>query len=111
MTLTRYNIFLCQTLFKHQFTTNTVKSKIDLKFSALFFYRSQNILGYSKSFVPDQFFFTVTKRRFAFFKIGFSGSTKVFEEAVKFLVWLKKFRLTQNILEPVKGQSKSKFEK
>ena len=33
--------------------------------------------------------------------------TKVFEEAlnaIKFLDWLKKFGLAQNILEPVKGQ-------
>ena len=37
----------------------------------------------------------------------FCASTKVFEEelnAVKFLGWLKKFGLTQNILGLVKGQ-------
>ena len=48
-----------------------------------------------------------TKRGFAFSKIGFCASTKVFEEAlnaVKFLGWLKKFGLAQNILGPVKGQ-------
>ena len=48
-----------------------------------------------------------TKRWFAFSKSGFSAGTKVFEEAlnaVKFLGWLKKFRLAQNILGPVKGQ-------
>ena len=48
-----------------------------------------------------------TKRRFAFSKIGFCASTKVFEEAlnaVKFLCWLKIFGPAQNILGPVKGQ-------
>ena len=48
-----------------------------------------------------------TKRWFAFSKIGFCAGTKVFEEAlnaVKFLGWLKKFGLAQNILRPVKGQ-------
>ena len=37
--------------------------------------------------------------------------TKVFEEelnAVKFLGWLKKFGLAQNILGPVKGQGKKR---
>ena len=51
-----------------------------------------------------------TKRWFAFSKIGFCAGTKVFEEAlnaVKFLGWLKKFGLAQNILGPVKGQAKS----
>ena len=50
-----------------------------------------------------------TKRRFAFSKIDFCAGTKVFEEAlnaVKFLGWLKKFGLTQNLLGPVKGQGK-----
>ena len=48
-----------------------------------------------------------TKRWFAFSKIGFCASIKVFEEAlnaVKFLGWLKKFGPAQNILRPVKGQ-------
>ena len=48
-----------------------------------------------------------TKRWFAFSKIGFCAGTNVFEEAlnaVKFLVWLKKFAPAQNILGPVKGQ-------
>ena len=48
-----------------------------------------------------------TKWWFAFNKIGFCAGTKVFEEAlnaVKFLGWLKKFGLAQNILRPVKGQ-------
>ena len=47
-----------------------------------------------------------TKRGFAFSKIGFCASKKVFEEAlnaVKFLGWLKKFGPAQNILGPVKG--------
>ena len=50
-----------------------------------------------KHFVPDS----------AFSKIIFCASTKVFEgalNAVKFLGRLKKFRLAQNILGPVKGQ-------
>ena len=39
--------------------------------------------------------------------VGFCADTKVFEEAlnaVKFLGWLKKFGLAQNILGLVKGQ-------
>ena len=97
------------------------KVKISSEINALFFYRSQNILSWSTFFVSDQKFITYCashkrfvpnkKRWFAFSKKCFCACTKVFEEAVKFLVWLKKFRLTQNILEPVKGQSKSKFEK
>ena len=42
-----------------------------------------------------------TKKWFAFSKIGFCASTKFFEKAlnaVKFLVWLKKFGPAQNIL-------------
>ena len=78
--------------------------------NALSFYRSQNVLGWSKFFVPDQQFiyiFCQTKKLFAFSKIGFCAGTKVFEEAlnaVKFLGWLKKFGPAQNILGPVKGQ-------
>ena len=81
------------------------------------FYRSQNVLCQSTFFVSDQIFFSFivqvtnilcqTKRWFAFSRIGFCAGTKVFEEAlnaVKFLGWLKKFRLAQNILGPVKGQ-------
>ena len=72
--------------------------------NALSFYRSQNVLGWSNFFVPDQ---CQTKKLFAFSKIGFFAGTKVFEEAlnaVKFLGWLKKFGPAQNILGPVKGQ-------
>ena len=39
--------------------------------------------------------------------MGFCAGTQVFEEAlnaVKFLGWLKKFGLAQNILGPLKGQ-------
>ena len=49
----------------------------------------------------------MTKRWFAFSKIGFCAGTKVFEEAlnaVKILGWLKKFGLAQKFLGPVKGQ-------
>ena len=91
---------------------------------ALSFYRSQNVLGWCKFFVPDQKFIYVhivaitnilcqTKRWFAFSKIGFCASTKVFEEAlnaVKFLGWLKKFGPAQNILVPVKGQGINLFQ-
>ena len=85
----------------------------------LSFYRSQNVLGWSKFFVPDQKFIYIlwqsqtlnilfrTKRWFAFNKIVFCASTKLFEEAlkaIKFLDWLKKFWPTQNILGPVEGQ-------
>ena len=69
---------------------------------ALSFYRSRNVLGWSKFFVPDQKFICILwqsqafcarkKRCFAFSKIGFCAGTKVFEEAlnaVKFLGWLK----------------------
>ena len=52
-------------------------------------------------------FLCQTKRWFAFSKIGFCAGTKGFEEAlnaVKFLDWLKKFGLAQNILGPVKRQ-------
>ena len=57
--------------------------------------------------VPVTIIFCQTKKLFAFSKIGFCASTKVFEEAlnaVKFLGWLKKFGPVQNILGPVKGQ-------
>ena len=55
--------------------------------------------GSRKLFVPD--------KKMICSKIGFSASTKVFEEAlnaVKFLGWLKLFGPAQNILGPVKGQ-------
>ena len=75
----------------------------------------QNVLGWSKCFVPDQKFIYIlwqSKRWFAFSKSGFCAGTKVFEEAlnaVKFLGWLKKFGLAQNILELVKGQGISSY--
>ena len=45
-----------------------------------------------------------TKLWFAFSKNVFCVGTNVFEEAVKFLGWLKKFGPAQNNLGPVKGQ-------
>ena len=42
-------------------------------------------------------------------KLFFCAGTKIFEEAVKFLVWLKNFRPAQNFLGPVKGQGISYF--
>ena len=74
--------------------------------NALSFYKSQNVLGWFK-------FFVLNKKWFAFSKIGFCASTKVFEEAlnaVKFLGWIKKFGLAQNILGPVKGKGISSQE-
>ena len=92
---------------------------------ALSFYSSQNVLGWSKFFVPDQKFIYIlcqldalvpvtnilrqNKRWFAFSKIGFCACTRDFEEAlnavkVKFLGWLKKFGPAKNIFGPVKGQ-------
>ena len=89
--------------------------------NALSFYRSQNVLGWSKFFCarPKIYLHIVvvtnilcqTKSWFAFSKIVFWSGTKLFEEAlnaVKFLGWLKKFGLAQNILGPVKGQGISK---
>ena len=88
--------------------------------NALSFYRSQNVLCWSKFFVSDQKFIYILWQSRTFcarqkddlhsVKIGFCASTKVFEEAlnaVKFLGWLKKFGPVQNILGPVKGQRKT----
>ena len=77
--------------------------------NALSFYRSQNVLGWSKFFEPDQklIYKLWQSQTFCAGKIGFSAGTKVFEEAlnaVKFLGWLKKFGWAQNVLGPVKGQ-------
>ena len=88
-----------------------------------FLYLCLVLMQVPKCFVPVQIFWAspkmylhivaVTnilfqkKRWFAFSEIGFWAGTKVFEEAlneVKFLGWLKKFGLAQNILGPVKGQ-------
>ena len=83
--------------------------------NALSFYRAKKFLSWSTFFVLDQKFtytlcqsqtFCARKKKiFAFSKIDFCASTKVFEgalNAVKFLGRLKKFRLAQNILGPVK---------
>ena len=85
--------------------------------NALSFYRSQNVLGGSKFFVPDQKFIYVLWQSQTFCarqkddlhseKLFFCAGTKVFEEvlnAVKFMGWLKTFGAAQNILGPVKGQ-------
>ena len=84
---------------------------------ALSFYRSQTVLGWSKFFVPDQKSIYILWQSQTFcarqkddlhsVKLVFVPATKFFEEAlnaVKFLVWLKKFGSAQNILGPVKGQ-------
>ena len=77
-------------------------------FKLLSFYRSQNVLGWSKKiftycgshkhFLPDKKMICV--------QWNFLCWYKKFEEAlnvVKFLGWLKKLGLAQNILGPVKG--------
>ena len=81
---------------------------------ALSFFRSQNVLGWSKFFVPDQKSVYILWRSQTFcarqkddlysVKFVFCARTKVFEEAlnaVKFLGLLKKFGSAQNILGPV----------
>ena len=87
------------------------------KTNALSFYRSQNVLGRSKCFVPNQkiiyilwqsqIFFARQKDDLHSVKFVFCADTRVFEEAlnaIKFLKWLKTFGPAQNILGPVKGQ-------
>ena len=83
-----------------------------MRIYALPFYKSQNVFGQSKFFVPEQKFIHILwqcklKRWFAFSKIEFCGGKKVFEEAlnaVKFFALLKTFGPAQNILGAVKGQ-------
>ena len=100
---------------------------IELLINALSFYRSQlsqNVLRWSKFFVPGQKFIYILWQSQTFcarqkddlhsVKLVFCAGTKVFEEAlnaVKFLGWLKKFGLAQNILGPVKGQGISDIAK
>jgi hypothetical protein len=77
---------------------------------ALSFYRSQNVLGWSKFFVPDQKFIYILRESQTFCarqKDDLHSVKFVSEEAlkaVKFLGWLKIFGPAQNILVPVKGQ-------
>ena len=79
---------------------------------------SQNVLGSSKTFVPDQKFIyilrqsqTVSARQrddLHSVKLFFVQAQKGFEEAIsalKFLGWLKKLGPAQNILGLVKGQA------
>ena len=71
---------------------------------ALSLYKSQNILGWSKFFVPDQKFICILWQSQTFC-VG--QNTKVFEEGLnefKFLGLLKKFGPAQNILKHLKGQ-------
>ena len=75
--------------------------------NALSFYRFQNVLGWSKSFVLDQTYIYVLWQSQTFCagqKDDLHSVKLVFEEAVKFLCWLKKFGPAQNILGPVKGE-------
>ena len=80
---------------------------------ALSFYRFQKVLGWSKSFVPDQKFIKILWQSQTFCakqKDDLHSAKLVFVpakealNAVKFLGWLKIFGLAQNILGPVKGQ-------
>ena len=84
---------------------------------ALSFYSSQNVLGWSKFFAPDQKFiyvlwqskhFVPDNKMIYISKIGSCAGTKVLEEAINavpnFLCWLKKNGPAQKILGPVKGQ-------
>ena len=67
---------------------------IYMKTKALSFYRSQNVLCRHKN-------------QFYWMQIIFLSDTKCLwlpQYVDKFLVWLKKFGLAQNILGPVKGQ-------
>ena len=87
--------------------------------SALSFYRSQNILDWSKFFGPDQKLIYIFCQSHTFcatskdsVNLVFGAGTKVFEEAlnaITFLDWLKKYGPAQNILGPVEGQGKSHF--
>ena len=75
--------------------------------NALSFYRSQNGLGWSKFFVPDQKFIYILwqSQTFCAWQKNDLHSVKlIFVPAQKFLKRLKKFGSAQNILGPVKGQ-------
>ena len=76
----------------------------------------QNVLGWSKFFVPDQKFIYILWELQTFcagqkdglhsVKLVFVPAQKLFLEAlhaVKYLGWLRKFGSAQNILGPVKG--------
>ena len=71
------------------------------------FYRSQNVLGWSKFFGPDQKFIHILwqSQTFRGRQKADSRSVKfVFVQAQKFLDWLKISRPAQKILVPVRGQ-------
>ena len=77
------------------------------------FYRSQNILGWSNFFVPDQkLVYTLHAVQSQTFcarpKDDFRNYCKfvffVALNAIQFLVWLKKFGTAQNSLGPVERQ-------
>ena len=77
---------------------------------ALSFYRSQNVLRWSKFFVLEQKFIYILCQSQTFCarqKDDLHSVKLVFEEALnalKFLGCLKKIGPAQNILRPVKGQ-------
>ena len=68
------------------------------------FYRSQNVLCWSKFLVRTKTLFTFTKRRFAFSKIGFCAGTK----CNQIFGMAQKLGRAQNILGPVKWQGISR---
>ena len=86
--------------------------------NALSFYMSQNVLGWSKFFVPDQKFIYILWQSQTFCarqkddlhseKLFFVPAQNCLKRhytyAVKFLGWLKKFGPAQKILGPVKGK-------
>ena len=82
---------------------------------ALSLYRSQNVLGWSKFFAPDQKFIYILwqshtfcagqKDDLPFVKLVFYAGTKVFEKALNEV----KFGPAQNSLGPVKGQGINVF--
>ena len=102
---------LCLDNLKLTFLRVTKKNLHESKPNALSFYRSPNVLCWSKFFEPAQKFIYILcqsqtfcarqKKWFAFSKIGFCAGTKVFEEAlnaVKFLDRHKTFWAGPNFL-------------
>ena len=70
---------------------------------ALSIYRSQNVLGWSKFFVPDQKFIRMLSQPQTFCDRQKDELHSV-KLVLKFLSWHKIFAPSQNILGPVKGQ-------
>ena len=99
----------------HLRTTRPAEGRKHWPINALSFYKSQNVLGWSKFLVPDQNFIYMlwqsktfsARQKDDLHSVQLFFFSKVFEKAlnaVKFLGWLKIFGPAQNILGPVKGQ-------